>query len=744
MIGQSVQSCSGTYYVCFYLPTTELGSTRHQNDTHTLFINGSDIATGTATELAAASSPAPSGTLAPVGNNASFNATAPGDYTAFYYNTGRVAETGDDINWSIRLEDDDGLSSRTVTASTIVPPVELTVSGNDVLTLSTGENTTTLTASVDEGTISSCVWTAASNGVVTVTSGPQNTSTATVTASSGGVSTVTVNAALADGRVVTQQKTVRVLSLEYGSSSPQDFLKGQNGICPEVVALGFPSTPTYTWGIGNNSVATINSTTGAINALTKGSTTVTVSASHGGKIVSAETTIYVHEVTVSGGNQIDLFVGGSNTTLGVTITPPSGRSAPTFNSPEWNSTGTAAVIQSGGFGLSRTIVPTESGSSTVTCVVNLNGMNITLASVTVNVYKIEIDVTPPTSRNTNTANGGTNPYALTNLSDPFTFAVKTASQFPTGTKFHWTVNDISLTGATQKGSSVSITPVAMGLTSDVIAKVKTSPTSFDVLCRVELPSGTQSQDVPKTIKVYKLTIPAMKITLVTPPSLPTDLSGAYYVGTSDTTKTFKFKAEPVTSGSSIPDGVSYTWKVGTTTTRNVGTGREITPSISTLRNSTGVPTGSETLSLTCEVSLTGCNTVTTTPTTINFAAPKTFDTSITSGITDVTTTLPPGQYSAGPTEFAVLSAEDWPKSFTIGLANDVIIPSGCTISWSISCGSGTLTGTGRRFTLTPAQFTGQSSYPEPMGTTNHSLSYTISAPGYQTVTGSINIVLRGS
>ncbi|MBR0124336.1 MAG: hypothetical protein IJM03_03225 [Treponema sp.] len=209
------------------------------------------------------------------------------------------------------------------------------------------------------------------------------------------------------------------------------------------------------------------------------------------------------------------------------------------------------------------------------------------------------------------------------------------------------------------------------------------------------------------------------------------------------TKTFKFKAEPATAGSFVPSGVSYTWKVGT---RNVGTGSEITPSISTLRNnSTAVPTVNQTLYLSCEVSLTGCDTVTSSSQMIEFAAPKTFDTSITSGITDVTTALSASQYAGDSTTDFKVTSETWETPFTIGLADSVILPSGCTISWSISCGSGTLTGTERRFTLTPKQFTGKDNYSAWGGATNYYLKYTITAPGYETILApgyGINITLR--
>ena len=745
--GQSVQSYNNKYYVCFYLPTSELVSTRHQNDTHTLFINGSPIVTGSAAELAAASSPQPS-TLAPVGNNARFNTTAPNGYEAFFFDTNRAVADGDNIRWDIRLEDDDGFKSRTVTASTIVAPVPLTISGNDVLTLNEGEKNTTLTATVDDGSIiSSCEWRAYPEGIVTVPSGAQTSTTANVTAASGGVATVEISATLLDGRVVTQQKTVRVLSLEYNPSSPQDFLKGQNGIYPEVAALGFPTfSPAYTWEIGDSSVATINSATGAINALAKGSTTVTVSASYGGKTVSKTTDIYVHEVSVSG--VTELFVGGNSETLTATVSSPSVRLTPSGITYSWTP-GTGSAVNISGTGNTRTASPSSNaGTRTVTCTASLNGIEITVATKTINVYKIVLDKTAPASRNTTAANGGTNPYALTDITDPFTFEVKTASQFPTGTKFHWTVNGISLTTSTQQGSSVSIAPNAMGITNTTISKDKASPTSFDVSCQVELPSGTCSQTVQMSLNVYKLTIPPMKITVETTPALPTTSGGAYHINSTDMDKTFKFKAEPVTAGSFVPSGVSYTWKVGT---RNVGSGSEITPSISTLRNnSTAVPTVNQTLYLSCEVSLTGCDTVTTPSKTIEFAAPKTFAADgITFGMTnsDSWTTQ---TYANGNTFYNVTS-DMWDTPFVFGVPDDVTLPAGCTISWHFSYvvvaqGINVVKDEeGTSFSVTAKELWGNKydSWEALTGNTVHDIEYTISAPGYATITnGSIHILAQ--
>lgn len=381
VIGQSVQSDSSTYYVCFYLPTTELGSTRHQNDTHTLFINGSPIATGSATELAAASSLRP-GSLNPVGNNASFNATAPDGYTAFYYNTNRTVVDGDDINWSIRLEDDDGLSSRTVTASTIVPPVALTVSGNDVLTLSSGEDTTTLTASVNEGNISSCTWASTPAGIVTVSSGTQNSNTATVTASSGGEATVTVNATLADGRVVTQQKTVRVLTMTIPSAD-EIMIVGEDDVNVTQTSTGYPSTQTYTWYSSDTSVATVDSN-GNVHAVSNGNATIIAEASYGGKTVTSnEKKIYVYKVGSITGDGIG-FAGDSTNEnamlLNLQIDKPSSEPSGVSISQTWTSGTTTVAANPSTTNISSNqheVKPLKAGTTTISANVSVSCGSVT-------------------------------------------------------------------------------------------------------------------------------------------------------------------------------------------------------------------------------------------------------------------------------------------------------------------------------------------------------------------------------
>lgn len=126
--GASVQISGGTYWVCFYLPSSALGNAPHNLDQHRILINGSSVNVPgssaefySASDLLLASGTAPA-SLSPAGGNSAFNTTAPDGYTAFYYNTGLSVSEGERA-YHIKLEDDDGLSGAEVSASSWTGPV---------------------------------------------------------------------------------------------------------------------------------------------------------------------------------------------------------------------------------------------------------------------------------------------------------------------------------------------------------------------------------------------------------------------------------------------------------------------------------------------------------------------------------------------------------------------------------------------------------------------------------------------
>ncbi|MBP5450949.1 MAG: Ig-like domain-containing protein, partial [Treponema sp.] len=267
-----------------------------------------------------------------------FSGTLPG-CTPFYYNTNSLVNTGDNLEWSVYLEDNDGLTSKTVTASTIVAPATVTLSGNDLLDLTDDGNTSTISAEIDEGEVRNWSWTSSDEEIISVARNPDGSS-AIITAIKGGTADITATAELTDGRIFSSTKTIRVLDLEFAQNSPEDFLKGQTDIPLIVDAPGFTGTPTLTWDTENHSIATVDST-GKIGALAKGSTSVTVSASYGGKTVSETKELFLHELSISGGTE--LFVGGSPLTLSANVSSPDGRSNPQDLDLTWYSVNSATV-----------------------------------------------------------------------------------------------------------------------------------------------------------------------------------------------------------------------------------------------------------------------------------------------------------------------------------------------------------------------------------------------------------------
>lgn len=588
----NASNSTNTYWVCFWLPTAELANPIH-SDVKTLYIKGVTQKAVDITALATENAGNP-GDLRALDDTAAFTAPTSGEYTAFYYNTGRIVHDGENIQWNIYLEDNDGLKSKTMTASTKTTPVHMTINGGDLLTTNDDEDQLQLTASVDSP-VTSWSWSSNNTAVARVPDGANN-DTVTVTAVAGGETTITATAQLADGRTVQKTKRIRVLGLILDDPQ-QDFVKGQTG---ERIPVSKPSFASVGWSSSNSDVATI-SESGDLSAVAKGSATITATASYGGKIVSKQMTVYVHELTVSGSDVTELFVGGDTATFNVTADSPNERPLPPSISYSWNAEGSAASISGDSSGPSRTVSPVSAGTTTLTCTVDLGAMSITLPTKTIKVYgRPSIEVGQPSSYNNGNSNSDSNLYALTDLGSSLTFKVADASTaYPSGTKFNWTVNGVSLTVESQKVSPISISLPALGITS--ISTNKSSPTSITVKCKVELPSGKKSQEVSGSVSVYKLTIPSITVDI---DESPTDLkrSGKYFVGKYDSNKKFKFKA----TASNIPNGVTYTWTVGT---RTIATGTDkqtINPTISQLRNGTTPPTGDETCTVKCTVSLTGC------------------------------------------------------------------------------------------------------------------------------------------
>ena len=372
-----VNVSGSTYWVCFWLPTAELANPIH-SDVKTLYIKGTTTKAIDIADLATENDGNP-GNLAALDNTVVFTAPTSGAYTAFYYNTGRSVRADENIQWNIYLEDNDGLKSKTMTASTKIPMASMTISGEDLLTTNEGETPLQLTASVGSLAVESWSWTSDTPGVATV-SDDTSSETVTVTAVAGGEANITCTAILADGKIAKKTKTIRVLDLALDDSM-QDFIKGETG---EQISVWKPDFATVSWTSSDETVATI-SDSGALSAVAKGSANITATASYGGKTVSKQMTVYVHQFTVSGQNK--RFTAVNQTAdYSVEIDSPSGRATLNFLLYSWklSKLGGNARLDVPGSGNSGTVKVTSRDITdtlfTLTCTTNLNGRTITFAS----------------------------------------------------------------------------------------------------------------------------------------------------------------------------------------------------------------------------------------------------------------------------------------------------------------------------------------------------------------------------
>lgn len=382
--GQSVQTDGSHYIVCFYVPTTELGSAPHNLDTHTVCINGEAVATigtdGSITPIPSKniSTTAPSSLDVIAESGASAFSGSSAGCTALYYDTGRTAQPGEFIRWNIYLEDDDGFKSKTVNADSIVTQVIPTITAeNDVLTCEDGSKQTTLTPSVDIGTIDNCEWSidtssTTADGQLTAIEG----NNAQFTANTPGVVTLKATITLVGGRDVTTTKTIRVLGLTIPSDD-EIMIVDEADTTVSPTPAGFPATPTYTWRSSDNSVATVDSS-GKVHAVSNGNATITAEASYGGKTVTSnQKNIYVYKVGNITGDSIGFAGDGTNKNemlLNLQIDKPSTEPSGVSTSQTWTS-GTTTVAANPGvttFANQRKVEPLKAGTTTISVDVSIN------------------------------------------------------------------------------------------------------------------------------------------------------------------------------------------------------------------------------------------------------------------------------------------------------------------------------------------------------------------------------------
>jgi len=382
--GQSVQTASnGHFWVCFYVPTTELTTPTHSLDTHTVFINGEAVATiGTDGSITAKpgkniSTAVPLGLDVIPGSGASAFTGSSTGCTALYYDTGRNVNSEQFIRWGIYLEDEGGFKSKTVSADSIVSQVIPTITCTDVLTCEESNKQTQLTPSVDSGTIVSCSWSidtssTTADGQLT----PIEGNNAQFTANTPGVVTFKATITLADGREVPATKTIRVLGLTIPSDD-EIMIVGEADATVSPTPAGFPATPTYTWRSSDNSVATVDSS-GKVHAVSNGNAIIIAEASYGGKTVTSnQKNIYVYKVGNITGDSIGFAGDGTNKNemlLNLQIDKPSTEPSGVSTSQTWTS-GTTTVAANPGFtdfANQRKVEPLKAGTTTISANVTIS------------------------------------------------------------------------------------------------------------------------------------------------------------------------------------------------------------------------------------------------------------------------------------------------------------------------------------------------------------------------------------
>ena len=226
---------------------------------------------------------------------------------------------------------------------------------------------------------------------------------------------------------------------------------------------------------------------------------------------------------------------------------------------------------------------------------------------TLPAFTISAAPTSYDANNTSTS-GGVTTYALTSASTSIDLtATSSGAAFPAGTTFDWTVDGYSLTGGASQHEA-TVNGVGLSGLGITLSSSSATPTSIVITCTAKNANATADLDATDfTLKVFRLTIPAYKITVTPPTGIETEGSGTntvYLVTNSDltsTTKKFTLNVEPVDSSDSIPDGTQFTWSfdstASTTNPRDV--------EIGTMCGIAAAPDTATPYTVTCTASLTG-------------------------------------------------------------------------------------------------------------------------------------------
>ncbi|MFN5803783.1 MAG: LamG-like jellyroll fold domain-containing protein, partial [Sphingomonadales bacterium] len=223
---------------------------------------------------------------------------------------------------------------------------------------STTANTTTFSSSVTGG-----VWSSSNNGVAII-----HPTTGVVTAVAAGTATMTYTVAATGGCITATATRTVTVSTEVSAGT----LTGTQSLCVGSTST-FTSTATGgTWSSSNSAVATINSTTGLVTALTPGTATMTYSVAGTGGCATATAT---RAVTVTANPTISALsdttrVCGTSTVL---------NAGAGYSSYSWNTGAATQTITTTSGGFYKVTVTNAAGctasDSTFLSLVNANIIN---------------------------------------------------------------------------------------------------------------------------------------------------------------------------------------------------------------------------------------------------------------------------------------------------------------------------------------------------------------------------------
>ena len=156
------------------------------------------------------------------------------------------------------------------------------------------------------------------------------------------------------------------------------------------IATVAPTTATnqnVTWSSNNPTIATVNATTGEIEAKSAGTARITVKTQDGNKEATCDVTVNAANVAVSGvqlaPTTLNKTVGDPSVTLLATVNP----SNATNKSVTWESNNTAVatvvngVVNFSGVGTATITVKTTDGNKTATCSVTVSAANVPVSGV---------------------------------------------------------------------------------------------------------------------------------------------------------------------------------------------------------------------------------------------------------------------------------------------------------------------------------------------------------------------------